>query len=72
MTMVFTILIVGLGVFETVRLWIRGKKKDMLVLVGLYLITLTFGYFYISNPYRDSLARLGLQVIDSIMSQEGR
>lgn len=62
----FTILMVGLVAFELVGIWGKGSKKEMIVFMGLALITLLFGYYYISNPYRDSFGGIILKIYDDI------
>lgn len=68
---VFTILMMGLVIFEIKNLWGKDNRKEMMVFIGLALITLAFGYYYISNPYRDSLAKKALKIYDSIFGKIG-
>lgn len=54
----FTILILILSVFEIKSMLKKGLKNELKVFILLTLVTLTLGYYYISNPYRKSFANI--------------
>ena len=68
---VFIILMIGLAVFEIKNLWGKSNRRDIIFFIGLTLITLAFGCYYISNPYRDSFAGKALEIYDAVIGKGG-
>lgn len=54
----FTIFIFILSIFAIKKMLKNGLKKELTVFIFLTLLTLTLGYYYISNPYRRSISNI--------------
>ena len=54
----FIIFIFILSIFEIKKMLKNGLKKELTVFIFLTLLTLTLGYYYISNPYRRSISNI--------------
>ena len=54
-------IIILCSAWDTWKLLERKQIKQMIVSISLYILALTFGLFYLSNPYRTSLALILLQ-----------
>lgn len=57
------VLVILVSVYEV---WVMVKKKQMKEIIAFLIITvlcLSLGFFYLSNPYRESLAMKMLKLI---------
>ncbi len=58
-----TVLIFMVSAFE---IWSMIKKKqyrEMAVVIAIAILSLSLGFFYLSDPYRESLAQLILSLL---------
>lgn len=51
---IFTFVIILLGIYEILDLKKKGQTKDIYVYIGLMLPTAALGYYYLSDIYRES------------------
>ncbi|KJF27052.1 hypothetical protein TZ02_09605 [Clostridium aceticum] len=58
-----SIIVIGLSIFEVKGMWRKKQKKEMIVYMVLVFITITFGWFYISNPYAPSFSVMVLKLL---------
>jgi len=60
--MIFLISVIILfSAWDIWQLLERKQIKQMIVSISLYILALILGFFYLSNPYRTSLALIILQ-----------
>ena len=52
----FTVIVLAIEIFEIISLVKEKKKKEIIVLIGMGIITLAFGFYYLKIPYTKSLA----------------
>jgi len=58
------ILILLVSIFDVRYMLQRGEKRELVVYAFLAVGTLVFGIYYFSDPYRDSLAKNILEVLN--------
>lgn len=56
MKVFLTILVLGISAYEITGMARRRQKKEIVLFIVIALLSLALGYFYISNPYMESLA----------------
>lgn len=61
--MIYLIVIVmGIGIFEVVKLLKYQYKKEAIIWICMAVITLAFGIYYLSKPFPDSLSHILLNL----------
>lgn len=61
--MYLVVLVVIISFIEIKRMADKQQKKEIVVFFVLAVISLVVGFFYLSDPYRTSLAQQMLKVI---------
>lgn len=59
----FTIVILVLAIWEMRKFWKQKHYKDLVLYALVSVVTLAFGYWYISNPYRSSFSYIALKLL---------
>lgn len=54
--LLLAVIIILLSTFEIIQLRKNKQRKEMVIFVCFAAVAFAFGIFYISNPYRNSLA----------------
>lgn len=58
-----SIIVVVVSIFEIMILLKKKLKKELILYLCMAAITLAFGYFYLSNPYRSSFTNVILNLL---------
>lgn len=56
--LILFILIIVLGIFDIYKMYSKNQKKEIIVYIGMVIITLVFGYIYTSNSYKTSFSQI--------------